>query len=146
MRWRQTFIAEVSQALQQLGLRACPVCGSAEGLGIGRFPAFWLDGGPALGCDDLPLGEDHDYPLTFAIRIECTTCGHLMLFNAEKYRTGWRAWVGDWSANQSWTHIPADSSLRIADDLDALREIIPSELYELVLDAVDQPAVEDLDI
>ena len=88
MRWRQTFIAEVSQALQQLGLRACPVCGSAEGLGIGRFPAFWLDGGPALGCDDLPLGEDHDYPLTFAIRIECTTCGHLMLFNAEKYRTG----------------------------------------------------------
>ena len=41
MRWRQTFIAEVSQALQQLGLRACPVCGSAEGLGIGRFPAFW---------------------------------------------------------------------------------------------------------
>src|SRR6185369_3135139 len=26
--------------------------------------------------------------LTFAIRIECTTCGHLMLFNAEKYRTG----------------------------------------------------------
>jgi EXLDI family protein len=66
--------------------------------------------------------------------------------NAEKYRTGWRAWVGDWSANQSWTHIPADSSLRIAGDLDALREIIPSELHELVLDAVNQPAVEDLDI
>ena len=88
MRWRQTFIAEVSQALQALGLRACPVCGSADALGIGRFPAFWLDGGPALGCADLPLGEDNDYHLTFAIRIECTTCGHLMLFNAEKYRTG----------------------------------------------------------
>ena len=66
--------------------------------------------------------------------------------NAEKYRTGWRAWVGDWSANQSWTRIPADSTLRIADDLDALREIIPSELYELVLDAVTQPTIEDLDI
>ncbi|WBB65374.1 EXLDI protein [Micromonospora sp. WMMD812] len=66
--------------------------------------------------------------------------------NAEKYRTGWRAWVGDWSANQSWTRIPADSSLRIADDLDALRGIIPTELYELVLDAVHEPTIEDLDI
>ncbi|HEY0001799.1 MAG TPA: EXLDI protein [Actinoplanes sp.] len=66
--------------------------------------------------------------------------------SGEKYRTGWRAWVGDWSANQSWTRIPADSSLRIADDLDALREIIPTELYELVLDAVAEPTIEDLDI
>jgi len=66
--------------------------------------------------------------------------------NAEKYRSGWRAWVGDWSANQTWTRIPADSSLRIADDLDALREIIPTELYELVLDAVGEPTIEDLDI
>jgi EXLDI family protein len=66
--------------------------------------------------------------------------------NAEKYRTGWRAWVGDWSANQSWTRIPADSSLRVTDDLDALREIIPTELHELVLDAVHEPTIEDLDI
>jgi Zn ribbon nucleic-acid-binding protein len=88
MRWRQSFIAEVSQALQQLGLRVCPVCGSADTLGIGRFPVFLLDGGPRLDGDDLPQGEDHDYNLTFAVRIECTVCGHLMLFNAEKYRTG----------------------------------------------------------
>jgi Zn ribbon nucleic-acid-binding protein len=88
MRWRQSFIAEVSQALQGLGLRACPVCGSADALAIGRFPAFLLDGGPAPDRDDLPLGEDHDYDLTFAVRIECAACGHLMLFNAEKYRTG----------------------------------------------------------
>jgi hypothetical protein len=46
------------------------------------------DAGPPLECDDLPIGDDHDYHLTFAVRIECTTCGHLMLFNAEKYRTG----------------------------------------------------------
>ena len=88
MRWRQSFIAEVSQALQQLGLRACPVCGSADALGIGRFPAFWLEGGPRTDGDDLSLGEDHDYDLIFAVRIECTACGHLMLFNASKYRTG----------------------------------------------------------
>ena len=34
-----------------------------------REPAH-MGGGPALGCDDLSLGEDHDYHLTFAIRIE----------------------------------------------------------------------------
>ena len=88
MRWHQSFIAEVSQALQQLGLRACPICGSADALGIGRFPVFLLDGGPAPDRDDLALGEDHDYDLTFAVRIECSACGHIMLFNAQKYRTG----------------------------------------------------------
>jgi hypothetical protein len=88
MRWRQSFITEVSQSLQQLGLRACPVCGSADALGIGRFPAFLLDGGPPPDRDDIPLGEDHDYDLTFAVRIECTACGHLMLFNSSQYRTG----------------------------------------------------------
>jgi hypothetical protein len=47
-----------------------------------------LDGRVPPDDDDLLLGEDHDYDLTFAIRIECTACGHLMLFNALKYRTG----------------------------------------------------------
>ena len=88
MRWRQSFIFEVSQALQQLGLRACLTCGSADALGIGHFPVFLLEGGPPPAGDDLPLGEDHDYDLTPAVRIECTACGHLMLFNALKYRTG----------------------------------------------------------
>jgi hypothetical protein len=87
MRWQQSFIAEVSRALQQLGLRACPICGSADALGIGPSPVFLLDGGPPPGGDDLPLGDDRDYDLTFAVRIECTACGHLMLFNASKYRT-----------------------------------------------------------
>ena len=89
MRWRHGFLAEVSQALQQLGLRACPVCGSADALGIGRFPAFLLDGGPAPGPGPggTAPGEDRDYDLTLAIRIECAACGHLMLFNSSKYRT-----------------------------------------------------------
>jgi hypothetical protein len=87
MRWRQSFIAEVSEALQQLGLRACPVCGSATALGIARYPAILLTGGPPPADGDTGLGEDSEYDLTFAVQIECTGCGHLMLFNASRYRT-----------------------------------------------------------
>ena len=66
--------------------------------------------------------------------------------NAEKYRTGWRAWVGDWSANQSWTRTPAHSVLHVADTLEGLRTLVPEELYNLVADAADNPVIEDLDI
>jgi hypothetical protein len=88
MRWRQTFMAEVSESLQQLGMRACPVCGSTESLGMSPFPVLLVDGEFPPDADDLSLGEDRDGDLTFAIRVECITCGHLMLFNAERYRTG----------------------------------------------------------
>ncbi|MET0494839.1 MAG: EXLDI protein [Actinoplanes sp.] len=66
--------------------------------------------------------------------------------DAEKWNTGWRAWVGDWSANQTWMRAPADSSLHIAGSLDDLREILPPELYEVVADVAGQPTIEDLDI
>ena len=88
MRWHQNFMAEVSQSLHQLGLRACPVCGSPDSLGVGHFPLFLVDGGPPPNAEDVPLGKDRDHDITFAVRIECTVCGHLMLFNAERYRTG----------------------------------------------------------
>jgi len=87
MRWRQSFIAEVSEALQQLGLRACLVCGSADALDIERSPVFLLTGGPPPAGENPAVGEDRDYDLTCAVRIECAGCGHLMLFNANKYRT-----------------------------------------------------------
>ena len=79
-------MAEVSESLQQLGMRACPVCGSTESLGMSPFPVLIVDGDIPPDADDLPPGEDRDEDLTLAIRVECITCGHLMLFNAEKYR------------------------------------------------------------
>ena len=85
MRWRRTFMTEVFESLLRLGLRACPVCGSAESLGMSPFPAILVDGEFPLDSDALPEGEGD---LTFAVLIECSTCGHLMLFNAQRYRTG----------------------------------------------------------
>jgi EXLDI family protein len=66
--------------------------------------------------------------------------------NAERWNTGWRAWIGDWSAEQSWTHTPAVSTLRIASSLAELAELVPRELYDLVAETANQPVIEDLDV
>jgi hypothetical protein len=88
MRWRRTFVAEVFDTLQQLGLKACPVCGSPESLDISPFPVVLVDGRFPPGPGPLPYGDRCEGDLTFAVRVECGTCGHVMLFNAQKYRTG----------------------------------------------------------
>jgi hypothetical protein len=86
MRWRQAFMTEVFGALQQLGLRACPVCYSAESLRMSPFPVILVDGDFAAEADaGFPEGEHGD--LTLAVRVECRTCGHLLLFNAQRFRT-----------------------------------------------------------
>jgi hypothetical protein len=87
MRWRESFLAEVSQSLRQLGLKACPVCGLADSVDIGPSPVLLVDGGVPPCTDDHPPGEDRDGDLTFAVRVECAACGYLMLFNALRFRT-----------------------------------------------------------
>jgi hypothetical protein len=87
MRWRQSFLAEVSQSLRQLGLKACPVCGLADSLDVGHLPVLLFDGSFLPRIDDHPPERDCAGDLTFAVRIECTACGYLMLFNAQRFRT-----------------------------------------------------------
>ncbi|WP_239160659.1 EXLDI protein [Virgisporangium ochraceum] len=66
--------------------------------------------------------------------------------DADKWNTGWRAWVGNWSPNQTWTVTPAERTLRVAESLDELRGLVPAEIYDLVAEAADKPDIEDLDI
>src|SRR5215831_18296342 len=68
----ESFLLEVSQSLRQLGLKACPVCGLADSLGIGHLPVLLFDGGYPPRIDDHPPVGDCDGDLTFAVRIECT--------------------------------------------------------------------------
>jgi RNA polymerase sigma factor (sigma-70 family) len=75
-------------ASRQLGMQACPVCGSADSLGMSPFPVLLVDAGPSRDDDTSPGDEHQEGDMTFAVRVECATCGHLMLFNSLRYRTG----------------------------------------------------------
>lgn len=88
MRWRQSFMAEASEALQHLGMRACPVCGCTESLSMSHFPVLLVDAGFPADADGVIPGGEREDDVTSAVKIECATCGHLMLFNAQRYRTG----------------------------------------------------------
>ena len=62
---------------------------------------------------------------------------------ADGKATGWRKHL---SADQQWGSTPATATLEIFDTVEELREKVPTELYDLVAAAAEQPAVEDLDI
>ena len=82
----------------------------------------------------------------FVVHVERTPEWTAVGPDAEKWNTGWRSWVGNWSGNQSWGFTPAEATLHVADSLEELRDLIPDELYAMVADHADQPVVEDLDI
>ena len=64
----------------------------------------------------------------------------------ERYLTGWRSWIGNWSSDQSWSMAQGEATLYVVETVQELRELIPEDLFELVEEAANQPAVEDLDI
>ena len=57
---------------------------------------------------------------------------------------GWRGYIG--LGVQSYGFSAGGSTLEVVDTLEALREKIPSQLYEIVAATGGQPALEDLDI
>src|SRR6266508_450958 len=72
--------------------------------------------------------------------------GRSSKFGYERYLSGWRSWVGNWSSDQSWSMAQGEATLHVVDTLEQLRELIPEDLYELVEEAASHPTVEDLDI
>jgi EXLDI family protein len=63
-----------------------------------------------------------------------------------KWSTGWRSWIGNWSATETWGSAVGEATLNVADSLAAVRDLVPAELYDLIAAAAEQPPVEDLDI
>ena len=66
--------------------------------------------------------------------------------DGDKWTTGWRGRIGNWSPDQTHTYISGEATLKVADTIEALRELVPSELYDVVAAVAAQPPVEDLDI
>ena len=66
--------------------------------------------------------------------------------DTEKWSTGWRGYVGNWSVNQTWGYKAGEATLSIAETFEDLRNLVPSELYDMVASAAEFPGVEDLDI
>jgi hypothetical protein len=66
--------------LQQLGLATCPVCGGAA-LNTDRRPVVMTVG----GGDRL---RDSTTNIAYHLRILCDMCGHVMLFDVERYVSG----------------------------------------------------------
>ena len=68
---------------------------------------------------------------------------------ADKERTDrnlLRSVMEAFSSNQTWGRTAGESSLQIADDLEALKALVPQELHDLVAQAAEFPTVEDLDV
>ena len=66
--------------------------------------------------------------------------------DGDKWTTGWRGWIGNWSPNQTHTYIAGEATLKVADTVEGLRELVPPELYDVVAAVAAQPPIEDLDI
>ena len=88
MRWHHRFLVAVGQRLQQLGLRACPVCGRADSIRVSPFPVLLTDAGPVPGAAARARAQEPPDDITAAVRAECAACGHWMLFDSLKFRTG----------------------------------------------------------
>ncbi|MFI6625851.1 hypothetical protein [Streptomyces sp. NPDC050528] len=83
-RWRKKFLTEVTEKLVQLGLKSCPVCNS-DTLGAKSWPVMAEIGGLHSAKD---MQSDEEQNVLFLVGVECSSCGHLMLFNSERFRTG----------------------------------------------------------
>jgi len=66
------------------------------------------------------------------------------MVNDEGKPPGWRGYLG--IGNVSYGSTPAESTIEVVESLEALRDKIPPQLYDMVSSTAAQPAVEDLDI
>ena len=70
--------------------------------------------------------------------------GEWTAVDADGKPAGWRGYLG--IGNISYGSRPPESTLEVVESLEALRDKVPPQLYEMVAATAAQPAVEDLAI
>jgi hypothetical protein len=81
-RWRTTFLDETFKHLGLLGLESCPVCHTSS-WSMAKWPSFGFSGDLLPSIDGTPTGPMVD----LFVRVDCTTCSYVMLFDSERFRT-----------------------------------------------------------
>ncbi len=79
----QQALDTMSERITQLGLATCPVCGSDQ-LGLMRWPGVLHVGGHRERGDPRDSSEN----ILFMAIVECQLCGHVLLFDSEKFHGG----------------------------------------------------------
>jgi hypothetical protein len=82
MRFRSKTQQEIMARLSQLGLSSCSVCQTGA-LFVSPYPVLVNFGG--FPVDPSDPRHDPDANVWFALKVECDVCGHMMLFNSERY-------------------------------------------------------------
>ena len=82
MKWTPAAVALISERIAQLGLSSCPVC-SGETLGMMHHPVVAHRGGIVGGAT-----EDSGTGTVYLVAVECHLCGHVLLFNSDRFSTG----------------------------------------------------------
>jgi len=85
MKYRKKVVNELAEHLARFGLSKCPVCES-ETLAISPYPVLVNFGGFPLEKND--RRHDPDANVWYAAKVECDLCGHMLLFNVEKFHSG----------------------------------------------------------
>lgn len=86
MRFRQKTLKEIAEHIVRLGLAKCPVCGSESSLGASPYPVLLSFGG--FHHEPRDPRHDPEANVWFAVNVECQVCGHMMLFNSERFHHG----------------------------------------------------------
>jgi hypothetical protein len=86
VQWAPPVLQDMNEKLSQLGLKACPVCGSETAQHVDMRPVIVSVGGVAWS--DKPGGKDSETNIDYLFRVECALCGYTMLFNSHRFITG----------------------------------------------------------
>jgi EXLDI family protein len=79
----------------------------------------------------------------FVLHIERSP--HFTMVDSEGKPAGWRAQLGlQW--NVSYGSAPGESTIEVVESVEALRDKIPAQLFDILSASAGQPDVEDLDI
>lgn len=82
MKWARPVLEEMTTRIAQMGLDHCSVCGTGT-LGVLERPIVANMGGIPGG-----KSEDSGTNILFWIGVECSVCGHVMLFESQQHISG----------------------------------------------------------